>query len=187
VISRYVQERRRSVRQANGVVSLQYTKSDSRLDGAWSVQRGSITWWGWHPEWHPHGEQDSHRTWWCKIPVENNMQNISCWMDRWDYWWHTHRQAKTKDHDKECQRKKQKWLLTSYDETPSPEGSPKYQESNLSSSTTESNDGGNGGDQCRIEPSGRGTQFASDKYNLNMLHMQTFFFFEMWLMLHPSF
>jgi hypothetical protein len=88
----------------------------------------------------------------------------------------THRQAKTKDHDKECQRKKQKWLLASYDETPSPEGSPKYQEFNLSSSTTESNDDGDGGDQCRIEPSGGGTQFASDKYNLNMLHMRTLFF-----------
>jgi hypothetical protein len=53
--------------------------------------------------------------------------------------------------------------------TPSPEGSPKYQESNLSSSVTDIDDGGDGGDQYRIEPSGGGTQFTSYKHNSNYI------------------
>jgi hypothetical protein len=60
-------------------------------------------------------------------------------------------------------------VLASDEETPSPEGSPKYQESNLSDSVTDSD--GDGGDQYRIEPSSGGTQFTSDKYNLVMLHI----------------
>jgi hypothetical protein len=71
---------------------------------------------------------------------------------------------------KKGQRKKNR-VLASDEETPSPEGSPKYQESNLSSSATDSNDGGDGGDQYRIEPSGGGTQFTGDKHNLTMLHI----------------
>jgi hypothetical protein len=62
-------------------------------------------------------------------------------------------------------------VLASDKETPSPEGSPKYQESNLSSSATDSDDGGDGGDQYRIKPFGGGTQFTSDKHNLTMLHI----------------
>jgi hypothetical protein len=60
-------------------------------------------------------------------------------------------------------------VLASDEETPSLEGSPKYQESNLSGSVTDSD--GDGRDQYRIEPSGRGTQFTSDKYNLVMLYI----------------
>jgi hypothetical protein len=82
----------------------------------------------------------------------------------------THRQAETKDHEKEGQRKKNR-VLASDEETPSPEGSSKYQESNLSSSATDSDDGGDGGDQYRIEPSSGGTQFTGDKHNLTMLHI----------------
>jgi hypothetical protein len=63
--------------------------------------------------------------------------------------------------------KKQKRVLESNEETPSLEGSKKYQESNLSSSATDTDDGGDDGDQYRIEPSGRGTQFTCDKHNSN--------------------
>jgi hypothetical protein len=56
-------------------------------------------------------------------------------------------------------------VLASDEETPSPKGGPKYQESNLSSSATDSDDGGDGGGQYRIEPSGGGTQFIGDKHN----------------------
>jgi hypothetical protein len=62
-------------------------------------------------------------------------------------------------------------VLTSDEETPSLEGSPKYQESNLSSSATDSDDGGDGGDQYRIDPSGGGIQFTGDKHNLTMLYI----------------
>jgi hypothetical protein len=44
-------------------------------------------------------------------------------------------------------------VLASDEETLSPEGSPKYHESNLSSFAIDSDDGGDGGDQYRIEPS----------------------------------
>jgi hypothetical protein len=47
-------------------------------------------------------------------------------------------------------------MLASDEETSSLEGSPKYQEFNLSSSATDSDDGGDGGDQYRIEPYGGG-------------------------------
>jgi hypothetical protein len=63
--------------------------------------------------------------------------------------------------------KKQKRVLGSNEETPSLKGSPKYQESNLSSSATDIDDGGDGGDQYRIEPSSGGTQFTGDKHNSN--------------------
>jgi hypothetical protein len=62
-------------------------------------------------------------------------------------------------------------MLASDEETPSLEGSPKYQEFNLSSSATDSDDGGDGGDQYRIEPYGGGIQFTGDKHNLTMLHI----------------
>jgi hypothetical protein len=62
-------------------------------------------------------------------------------------------------------------VFASDEETPSLEGSPKYQESNLSSSATNSDNCGDGGDQYRIEPSGGGTQFISDKHNLTILHI----------------
>jgi hypothetical protein len=62
-------------------------------------------------------------------------------------------------------------VLASDEETPSPEGSSKYQESNISSSATDSDGGGDGGDQYRIEPSSGGTQFKGDKHNLTMLHI----------------
>jgi hypothetical protein len=62
-------------------------------------------------------------------------------------------------------------VLASNEETPSPEGSPKYQESNLSSSATDFDDDEDGGDQYCIEPSGGGTQFTGDKHNLTMLHI----------------
>jgi hypothetical protein len=78
---------------------------------------------------------------------------------------------KQKTMTKKGKRKKQKRVLASDEETPSLEGSPKYQESNLSSSATDSDDGGDGGDQYCIEPSGGGTQFTSDKRNLTMLHI----------------
>jgi hypothetical protein len=62
-------------------------------------------------------------------------------------------------------------VLASDKETPSPKGSPKYQESNLSRSATDSDDGRDEGDQYRIESSGGGTQDTSDKHNLTMLHI----------------
>jgi hypothetical protein len=52
--------------------------------------------------------------------------------------------------------KKQKRVFGSDEETPSLKGSPKYQESNLTSSTIDTDDGGDG-DQYHIEPSGGGT------------------------------
>jgi hypothetical protein len=85
--------------------------------------------------------------------------------------WHTHRQVETKDHKKEGQRKKQKRVLASDKETPSPKGSLKYQESNLSRSENDSDDGMDGGDQYCIESSGGGTQYTGDKHNLTMLHI----------------
>jgi hypothetical protein len=60
---------------------------------------------------------------------------------------------KQKTIKRRTKKKKQNRVLASQ-ETPSPEGSPKYQKSNLSSSATGSNDGRDGGDQYRIEPSG---------------------------------
>jgi hypothetical protein len=49
-------------------------------------------------------------------------------------------------------------VLSSDDETPNPGESPKYEESNDSSSATDIDDGGGDvGDQYRIEPSGGGT------------------------------
>jgi hypothetical protein len=63
--------------------------------------------------------------------------------------------------------KKQKRVLVSDEETPSWEGSQKYQESNLSSYATDTDDGGDGGDQYYIEPSGGGTPFTGDKHNSN--------------------
>jgi hypothetical protein len=62
-------------------------------------------------------------------------------------------------------------VLASDEETPNPDESPKYQESNLSSSATDNDDGGDRGDQYRIESSGGGTQFTGDKHNLTMLHI----------------
>jgi hypothetical protein len=52
--------------------------------------------------------------------------------------------------------KKQKRVLGSDEETPSPGQSPKYQESNLRSSATDTDDGGDDGSQYRIKPSGGG-------------------------------
>jgi hypothetical protein len=74
-------------------------------------------------------------------------------------------------------------VLGSDEETFSLEGSPKYQESNLSSSATATDDGGDGGDQYRIEPSSGGPQFIGEKHKLNMLHMCTLFF-HTWLIMH---
>jgi hypothetical protein len=62
-------------------------------------------------------------------------------------------------------------VLESDEETPSSEGSPKYQESNLSTSAIDTDDGGDDGSQYRIEPSGGATQFTGDKHNLTMLHI----------------
>jgi hypothetical protein len=45
-------------------------------------------------------------------------------------------------------------VLGSDDEAPSLEGSQKYQESNLSSSATNTDDGGDGGDRYCIDQSG---------------------------------
>jgi hypothetical protein len=87
--------------------------------------------------------------------------------------------VQTKYHDNEGQRQKQKRVLRSDEETPSLEGSPKYQESNISTSATDTDDWGGGGDdgsQYHIEPSGGGTQFTSEKHKLTMLHMCILFF-----------
>jgi hypothetical protein len=78
---------------------------------------------------------------------------------------------KQKTIKKKGKGKKQNRVLASDEETHSPEGSPKYQESNISSSATDYDDGRDGGDQYRIEPSGGGTQFTGDKHNLTMLHI----------------
>jgi hypothetical protein len=51
------------------------------------------------------------------------------------------RKAKTKDYDKEGQRKKQKRVIGSDNYITSIEGSPKYRESNISSSATDTDDG----------------------------------------------
>jgi hypothetical protein len=72
--------------------------------------------------------------------------------------------------------KKQKRVFGSDEETPSPGQSSKYQESNLSSSTTDSDNGGDGGSQYCIEPSGEGTQFTCEKHKLTMLHMCILYF-----------
>jgi hypothetical protein len=59
--------------------------------------------------------------------------------------------------------KKGKWkkkrVLESDEETPNPGQSPKYQESNITTSATDTDDGGggDGGSQYRIESSGGGT------------------------------
>jgi hypothetical protein len=78
---------------------------------------------------------------------------------------------KQKTMTKKAKGKKQKRLHASDDEIPSLEGSPKYQESNLRSSATDSDDGGDGGDQYHIKRFGGGTQFTGDNHNLTMLHM----------------
>jgi hypothetical protein len=67
-------------------------------------------------------------------------------------------------------------------ETPSPEQSPKYQESNLSTSATDTDDGRDGGSQYRIEPSSGGTQFTGEKHKLTMLLM--YLIFHTWLIVH---
>jgi hypothetical protein len=72
--------------------------------------------------------------------------------------------------------KKQKRVFGSDEETPSPGQSSKYQESNLSSSTTDSDNGGDGGSQYCIEPSGEGTQFTGEKHKLTILHMCILYF-----------
>jgi hypothetical protein len=68
---------------------------------------------------------------------------------------------KQKTMKKNGKGKKQNIVLASDEETPSPEGS----------STTDSDNGGDGEDQYRIEPSSGGTQFTGDKHNLTMLHI----------------
>jgi hypothetical protein len=60
-------------------------------------------------------------------------------------------------------------VLGSDEETLSPGQSPKYQESNLSSSTTESDDGEDEGSQYRIKPSGGGTQFTGEKHKVAIM------------------
>jgi hypothetical protein len=60
-------------------------------------------------------------------------------------------------------------VFVSDGEIPSPGQSPKYKESNVSTSATDSDDGGGGGDggsQYRVEPSGGGTQFIGEKHKL---------------------
>jgi hypothetical protein len=64
---------------------------------------------------------------------------------------------KQKAMTKKGKEKKQKKVLGSNEETPSPKRSPTYQESNLSTSATDTDDDGDGGDQYCIEPSGGGT------------------------------
>jgi hypothetical protein len=59
-------------------------------------------------------------------------------------------------------------VLGSDDETPSPGQSIKYQESNDSSSTTDTDDERDAGDQYCIEQSGGGTQFMSEHHKLPM-------------------
>jgi hypothetical protein len=83
---------------------------------------------------------------------------------------------KQKTMTKKGKGKKKKRVLESDKETPGSLQIPKYQESNLSSSTTGSDDGGDGGSQYRIEPSDGGTQFTCEKHKLTMLHMCTLFF-----------
>jgi hypothetical protein len=67
-------------------------------------------------------------------------------------------------------------VLGSDDETHSPRQSPKYQKSNDSSSTTDTDDGEGAGDQYHIEPSGGGTQFTGEHHKLPMLLKCTLFF-----------
>jgi hypothetical protein len=64
---------------------------------------------------------------------------------------------KQKTMTKKGKVKKQNRVLGSDEETSSLEGIPKYQESNLSSSAIDSFDGGDGGSQYRIAPTGGGT------------------------------
>jgi hypothetical protein len=80
---------------------------------------------------------------------------------------------------KKGKEKKQKRVIGSDEETLSLGQSPKYQESNLSTSATDTDDEGGGGDgssQYHIEPYGGGTQFTSEKHKLTMLHMCILFF-----------
>jgi hypothetical protein len=67
-------------------------------------------------------------------------------------------------------------VIENDEETPSPGQSPKYQESNLRSFTTDSDDGGDDGSQYRIEPFGGATQFTGEKYKLTMLQMCILYF-----------
>jgi hypothetical protein len=71
--------------------------------------------------------------------------------------------------------KKPKRVLGSDDETSSLRQSPKYQEFNDSSSTTESDNDGDRGSQYRIEPSRVGTQFTGDKHKLCCIVAPYFF------------
>jgi hypothetical protein len=70
---------------------------------------------------------------------------------------------------KKSKCKKQKAVLGSDEETLSPGQSPKYQESNLSSSTTDSDDGEDEGSQYHIKPSGGGTQFTGEKHKVAIM------------------
>jgi hypothetical protein len=57
-------------------------------------------------------------------------------------------------------------VLESDKDTPNPTQSPKYQTSNDSTSATDSDDGGDGGSQYHIEPSGgvHSSQVTSTNY-----------------------
>jgi hypothetical protein len=72
-------------------------------------------------------------------------------------------------------KKKPKRVLGNDDETPSPGQSPKYQESNDSSSTTDSDNGRDGGSQYCIKLSRGGTQFTGDKHKLCYIVAPYFF------------
>jgi hypothetical protein len=63
-------------------------------------------------------------------------------------------------------KKKSKRVLESDDETPCPGQSPKYQESNDSTSATDTGDGWDRGSQYRIKPSSGGTQFTCENHKL---------------------
>jgi hypothetical protein len=67
-------------------------------------------------------------------------------------------------------------VFGSDEKTANPGQSPKYQESNLSSYTTDNDDDGDGSSQYHIEPSGGSTQFTCEKHKVATLHVCTLYF-----------
>jgi hypothetical protein len=88
---------------------------------------------------------------------------------------HTSASANIRSLERRAKAKKPKRVLGNDDETPSPGQSPKYQESNDSSSATDSDNGRDGGSQYCIKLSRGGTQFTGDKYKLCYIVAPYFF------------
>jgi hypothetical protein len=132
----------------------------------------------------PHPKQDSHTRWWCNNLAENNSQSISCWLGRWDCWWHAHRQVQTKDHNKEDQRQKnRRECFEAMRRLPVRKVAQNIKNPTLALLPPILTIGGDDGSQYRIEPSGGATQFIGEKHKVTMLHIWTWYF-HTWLIVH---